>query len=64
MVITDAFLGEHAVFYAQFEHMEQIIPSTESLSEVKSQGAMLASALRGHAQLEEELLFHKSWNRT
>jgi len=57
MIITDAFLGEHAVFYAQFEHMGQIIPATESLSKVKTQGAMLASALRGHAQLEEELLF-------
>ncbi len=57
MKITDAFLGEHAVFYAQFDHMEQMIPIAASVAQVKTQGAMLKSALAGHAQLEEELLF-------
>lgn len=57
MKITDAFLGEHAVFYAQFNHMEKTLPDADSLQQVKTQGAMLASALAGHAQLEEELLF-------
>jgi len=57
MKITDAFLGEHAVFYAQFDHMEQTIPVADSLEQVKTQGLMLTSALKGHAQLEEELLF-------
>ena len=57
MNITDALLGEHAVFYAQFDHLEQSIPAADSLVQVKSQGAMLAAALAGHAQLEENLLF-------
>jgi iron-sulfur cluster repair protein YtfE (RIC family) len=57
MIITDALLGEHAVFYAQFNHLEQSIPAADTLSQVKSQGAMLAAALAGHANLEEELLF-------
>jgi len=57
MNITDALLGEHAVFYALFKHMEQSVPTTESLTQMKIQGAMLAAALTGHAQLEEELLF-------
>ena len=57
MKVTDAFLGEHAVFYAQFNYMEEMIPVATSVLEVKTQGAMLKSALAGHAQLEEELLF-------
>jgi hemerythrin-like domain-containing protein len=57
MKITDAFLGEHAVFYAQFNHMEQTIPNSESIEFVKTQCAVLAAALKGHAQLEEDLLF-------
>ena len=50
-------LGEHAVFYALFMHMEQSIPAADTLSQVKSQGAMLAAALASHAHLEEDLLF-------
>ncbi len=57
MKITDALLGEHAVFYAQFDHLKQAVPQVETLAQVKSQGAMLAAALASHAQLEEELLF-------
>jgi iron-sulfur cluster repair protein YtfE (RIC family) len=57
MNITDALLGEHAVFYAQFNHLEQSIPAADTLAQVKSEGAMLAAALAGHAHLEEELLF-------
>ncbi|MFQ5617314.1 MAG: hemerythrin domain-containing protein [Anaerolineales bacterium] len=57
MKITDVLLGEHAVFYAQFNHLEQSIPLVDILAQVKSQGVMLAAALAGHAQLEEDLLF-------
>ena len=57
MKITDAFLGEHAVFYAQFNHMEQTVPDAVSVEFVNIQCALLASALKGHAQLEEDLLF-------
>lgn len=57
MKITDALLGEHGVFYAQFEYMEKAIPQIESLPLVQTQGALLAAALKPHAQLENELLF-------
>jgi len=57
MKITNAFLGEHAIFYAQFTFLEEEIPQIEDLSLVKAQGALLASALASHAALEEELLF-------
>jgi len=57
MKITDAFLGEHAVFYAQFNHLEQTVPNADSVAQVKNLGAMLTAALASHAQLEEELLF-------
>ncbi|MFV1859340.1 MAG: hemerythrin domain-containing protein [Anaerolineales bacterium] len=57
MNLTDALRGEHGVFYAQFTHLEQTVPSVEELAVLKSQAAMLAAALATHAQLEEELLF-------
>ncbi len=57
MNITNALLGEHAIFYAQFDHLEQAVPAADTVAQVKSQGAMLAAALKGHAHLEEELLF-------
>jgi hemerythrin-like domain-containing protein len=57
VVITDALLGEHAVFYAQFDYLENAIPGANSVTLVKSLGAMLAAALASHARTEEELLF-------
>ena len=58
MKITDAFLGEHGVFYAQFNHLEQALNSNESLDQIKSMVAMLAAGLVSHAHLEDELLFN------
>lgn len=57
MKITDALLGEHAVFYAQFDYLEKNIPPAKDLALVKSPGAMLTAALATHAHLEDDLLF-------
>jgi hemerythrin-like domain-containing protein len=57
MKITDAFLGEHGVFYAQFSHLEQAVPKAETLRQVQDQGALLAAALETHACMEDRLLF-------
>ncbi len=57
MKVTAALLGEHAVFYAQFDYLEKTIPQVKDLTLVKSQGAMLTAALATHAHLEDELLF-------
>jgi hemerythrin-like domain-containing protein len=57
MKITEAFLGEHAILYAQFDHLDEAVIEAISLAEIKAQGAMLEVALNSHAQLEEDLLF-------
>lgn len=57
MKITHGLLGEHAVFYAQFDHLEQVLPAATSLAEILSPAALLAAALATHAHLEDELLF-------
>lgn len=57
MKITEALLGEHAIFYAQFDYLEKTIPPAKDLILVKGQGAMLTAALATHAHLEDELLF-------
>lgn len=57
MKITEALLGEHGVFYAQFDHLEQAVPAASALELVQSQAALLTAALATHAGLENELLF-------
>jgi len=57
MKITDALLGEHGVFYAQFGHLEESVPECESLELVRGYTAMLTAALESHACMEDHLLF-------
>ena len=58
MKITDAFIAEHAVLYAQLDHLEQAIPAAKTLGELQAMAALLEAALRTHADLEDELLFN------
>ena len=57
MKITDAFLGEHGVFYAQFDHLDRAVPEATTPAQVRAHAAFLAAALDSHARLEDELLF-------
>jgi iron-sulfur cluster repair protein YtfE (RIC family) len=57
MKITDAFLGEHGVFYAQFDHVEQLLERGPTLVEIQAASATIAAPLVRHAQLENDLLF-------
>jgi len=57
MILTEALLGEHAVFYAQFDHLVQTVPGVGDLTIIQAQTVLIASALATHAQLEEDLLF-------
>ena len=57
MFITDALLGEHAVFYLLLGHIEQVLPALDSLSALQHRFAAFAFALEAHAGLEDELLF-------
>lgn len=56
MKITDAFLGEHGVFYAQFDWIEEALAVRPDLDCIHHLAGMLASALASHAALENELL--------
>lgn len=57
MKITDAFLAEHAMLYAQFDYLQQATPATANLAVVHSQAATMTATLASHAHLEDELLF-------
>jgi hemerythrin-like domain-containing protein len=59
MKITDALLGEHGAFYAQFDRLEQVLPHAASAGEVREQAGLLAAALVSHARLEDEVLFRR-----
>lgn len=56
MKITEALLGEHGAFYAQFDYLEGVL-STASLGEAKAMGLLLESGLKDHANLEDDVLF-------
>jgi iron-sulfur cluster repair protein YtfE (RIC family) len=57
MKVTDAFLGEHAVFYAQFDLLESTVPTCGSAGQIRDHAALVAAALASHARLENDLLF-------
>ena len=57
MKITDAFIGEHAVLYSQLDHLEQVVPATKTIGEIKAMAGLLEAALTSHAALEDDLLF-------
>jgi len=57
MRITDAFIGEHAVLYPQLGEIERAAPTYSTAGEARAHAALLAAALKSHADLEEELLF-------
>lgn len=56
MKVTDAFLGEHGVFYAQFDWIEEALAVQPDRASVTRLAGMLAAALATHAALENELL--------
>lgn len=56
MRITDALRGEHAVFYAQLDHLEAELEAGLPPGALRRHAEMLAAALEGHARLEDELL--------
>ena len=58
MKITDAFIGEHAVLYAQLDHLEEAVPAARTMGEIKAMAALLEAALKSHAELEDDLLFN------
>jgi len=58
MKITDAFIGEHAVLYAQLDHLEEAVPAARTIGEIKAMAGLLEAALKSHAELEDDLLFN------
>jgi len=55
--VTDAFLGEHGVFYALFEKLEEQLGPEATAPELAGAAQLLCDSLVSHAKLEEELLF-------
>ncbi|MBI5824545.1 MAG: hemerythrin domain-containing protein [Chloroflexi bacterium] len=57
MLITDALLGEHGVFYLLFQDIEKALPALETVAALTNRAAPLSFSLEAHARLEDELLF-------
>ncbi len=57
MKITDALLGEHGVFYAWFDALEEMLDELDGPDAVRALAAPLTRALVSHARFEDELLF-------
>jgi len=56
MNLIDALLGEHAVFYSNFERLEEVARTAEHVEEVRAAVHAVGGALASHANLENELL--------
>ncbi len=63
MRITDALLAEHAVFYALFDRLEEMIAETHSVVALQTAMELLAPVLVSHAKVEDELLFPRLESR-
>jgi iron-sulfur cluster repair protein YtfE (RIC family) len=57
MKITDGLLGEHALFYALFDSIEQVVESATTLDQLEALSQTLGRAVLSHAELEDEILF-------
>ena len=57
MKVTQALLGEHAVFTTLFTHLETRIPQSDIGAGVEEMGPMNQTPLASHAQREDKLLF-------
>lgn len=57
MHFTDALLGEHAVFYALFDQIEELLDDAGSARELTLAIELVRPGLVAHAKLEDELLF-------
>ena len=60
MRITDAFLGEHGVLYALFDHIEAELGAG---SDPTAHAGLLRTVLHAHARAEDELLFDEMAGR-
>lgn len=57
MKITDALLGEHGLFYVQFQHLESMEAESNGQNGLGNRIELLSEAIRSHAQAEDEILF-------
>lgn len=57
MKITEGLLGEHALSYALFEHVEAAAEDAGNLTEIFAVGRVLSRAVASHMKLEHEVLF-------
>lgn len=56
MNLIDALIGEHAVLYSLFDHVEETLTDMSSLDEVKRATVVLGAVIDSHSEVEEEFL--------
>ncbi len=55
MKITDILRAEHAVFHNLFDHIEDVLPRTRSLAEVRVLATIMEKLTGPHSRTEDEL---------
>ncbi len=55
MKITEALFAEHLVFHNMFDHIEAVVPTLKTASEVKALASLMESLLCAHSDTEDEL---------
>lgn len=59
MDIVEALLGEHGVFYAQFDEVERLLPGARAATDVHALARVVGGALIAHAHIENRTLFER-----
>jgi hemerythrin-like domain-containing protein len=57
MTITETLTAEHRVFRDLFDQMAQLVPSLQTLGELRALARLTEGLLRAHSRVEEESLF-------
>src|SRR6266498_1881538 len=55
MKITEALFAEHQVFHNLFDHIENTLPQSKTVAEVKTLASLLEATLAAHSRTEDEL---------
>ena len=57
MKLTDVLRGEHAVFFALLDEIEEMASFAGEVAQIESAMTVLSTEVKSHASLEENLLF-------
>ena len=57
MKITEALVAEHTIFLTVFDHIERVLPSLTTQTEISTMASMVEGLLESHVKTETEMAY-------